>query len=159
MHMETKRIEIKYREYSSKAELPAADAALLAKAEEMTGHSYAPYSGFHVGAAVQMSGGQVFGGSNQENAAFPSGLCAERTAIYYAAAQCPNQDVVAVAIAAEYNGKPAEGIPSPCGACRQAMVQYEQKSGKPIRVILGGSDKILVFDSVADLLPLVFDCI
>ena len=157
--METKSIEIHYTEYRNKAEMPAADAALLTKAEEMTANSYAPYSNFHVGAAVLMSGGGVFGGSNQENAAFPSGLCAERTAIFYAAAQCPDQDVVAVAIAAEYGGKPAKGIPSPCGACRQSMVQYESKSGKSIKVILGGSDRILVFNSVSDLLPLVFDCI
>ena len=139
--------------------MPEADAQLLTRAEEMTANSYAPYSNFHVGAAVLMSDGRIFGGSNQENAAFPSGLCAERTALYYASAQCPDQDVVAVAIAAEYQGKPAEGIPSPCGACRQAMVQYESKSGKPIKVILGGSDRILVFNSVSDLLPLVFDCI
>ena len=157
--METNRIEISYVQYASKSEMPEADAQLLTRAEEMTANSYAPYSNFHVGAAVLMSDGRIFGGSNQENAAFPSGLCAERTALYYASAQCPDQDVVAVAIAAEYQGKPAEGIPSPCGACRQAMVQYESKSGKPIRVILGGSDRILVFNSVSDLLPLVFDCI
>ena len=157
--METKSFEIRYTEYSNKAEMPASDASLLTQAEEMTANSYAPYSNFHVGAAVLMSDGQVFGGANQENAAFPSGLCAERTAIFYAAAQCPDETVVAVAIAAEYCGKPAKGIPSPCGACRQSMVQYESKSGKPIKVILGGEDRILVFDSVADLLPLVFDCI
>ena len=157
--MERHRLEINYKEYASKSELPAADAELLTRAEQMTASSYAPYSGFHVGAAVLMSGGEIFGGANQENAAFPSGLCAERTAIYYASAQHPGQDVVAVAIAAEYNGEAPEQIPSPCGACRQAMVQYEAKSGKPIKVILGGRDSILVFDSVSDLLPLVFDCI
>ena len=157
--METRRIEIKYTEYKSKSEMPAGEAALLDRAEEMTASSYAPYSDFHVGAAVQMSNGEVFGGSNQENAAFPSGLCAERTAIYYASAQCPDEDVVAVAIAAEYRGKPTEEVPSPCGACRQAMSQYETKSGKPIKVILGSEGRILVFSSVADLLPLAFRCI
>ena len=157
--MEIKRLDIQYIEYRSKDEMPADDAALLSKAEEMTSSSYAPYSNFHVGAAVRMSGGEVFGGANQENAAFPSGLCAERTAIFYAAAQNPGEHVEAVAIAAEFGGKPARGIPSPCGSCRQAMVQYEIKSGKPIKVILGGEDRILVFKSVSDLLPLVFDCI
>lgn len=157
--METKRIEINYTEYGSKAEMPEGDAALLTKAEEMTVKSYAPYSNFHVGAAVLMSGGRIFGGSNQENAAFPSGLCAERTALFYASAQCHDEDVVAVAIAAEYQGEPVKSVPSPCGACRQAMVQYESRSGKPIKVILGGGDRILVFNSVSDLLPLVFDCI
>ena len=157
--METRRIEINYTEYTNKSEMPAEEAALLARAEEMTASSYAPYSNFHVGAAVLMSNGEVFGGSNQENAAFPSGLCAERTAIYYASAQCPDEAVVAVAIAAEYKGEPTEEVPSPCGACRQAMAQYETKSGRPIKVILGSRDRVLVFSSVADLLPLSFRCI
>ena len=157
--METRRIEINYTEYTNKSEMPAEEAALLARAEEMTASSYAPYSNFHVGAAVLMSNGEVFGGSNQENAAFPSGLCAERTAIYYASAQCPDEAVVAVAIAAEYKGEPTEDVPSPCGACRQAMAQYETKSGRPIKVILGSRDRVLVFSSVADLLPLSFRCI
>ena len=157
--METRRIEINYTEYTNKSEMPAEEAALLARAEEMTASSYAPYSNFHVGAAVLMSDGEVFGGSNQENAAFPSGLCAERTAIYYASAQCPDEAVVAVAIAAEYKGEPTEEVPSPCGACRQAMAQYETKSGRPIKVILGSRDRVLVFSSVADLLPLSFRCI
>lgn len=157
--METRRIEINYTEYTNKSEMPAEEAALLARAEEMTASSYAPYSNFHVGAAVLMSDGEVFGGSNQENAAFPSGLCAERTAIYYASAQCPDEAVVAVAIAAEYKGEPTEEVPSPCGACRQAMAQYETKSGRPIKVILGSRDRVLVFSSIADLLPLSFRCI
>ena len=157
--METRRIEINYTEYTNKSEMRAEEAALLARAEEMTASSYAPYSNFHVGAAVLMSNGEVFGGSNQENAAFPSGLCAERTAIYYASAQCPDEAVVAVAIAAEYKGEPTEEVPSPCGACRQAMAQYETKSGRPIKVILGSRDRVLVFSSVADLLPLSFRCI
>ena len=157
--METRCIEINYTEYGNKSEMPAGDAALLTRAEEMTASSYAPYSNFHVGAAVLMSNGEVFGGSNQENAAFPSGLCAERTAIFYASAQCPEEDVVAVAITAEYKGKPTEEVPSPCGACRQAMAQYETKSGKPIKVILGSEGRILVFSSIADLLPLTFRCI
>ena len=157
--MERKTIEIHYLEYSDKAQLPASDAALLDKAWEMTAASYAPYSAFHVGAAVRMASGKVFGGSNQENAAFPSGLCAERTAIFYAAAQCPDEPIDAIAITAEYGGKPAEGVATPCGSCRQAIAQYETKFSRPIKIILGGSDRILVFDSISDLLPLGFDCI
>lgn len=157
--MERRCLEIKYTEYASKSEMPAADAALLAKAEEMTRASYAPYSDFHVGAAIRMASGEVYGGANQENAAFPSGLCAERTALYYAAAQHPDGVVDAVAIAAETNGEFTKDIVTPCGACRQALVQYEIKSSKPIKVILGGADRIVVFDSVADLLPFVFDSI
>lgn len=156
--MEKRKIEIAYTEYSSKAEMPADDATLLTRAEEMTHFAYAPYSEFHVGAALRMEGGEIFTGSNQENAAFPSGLCAERTALYYAAAQRPDTPIDAIAITAEYRGSVPEGTVSPCGACRQAMAQYESKHNRPIKVILGGS-KILVFNSVSDLLPLVFDSI
>ena len=157
--MERKILEIQYLKYASKDEMPEADARLLTEAEEMTRNSYAPYSEFHVGAAVRMESGEVYCGSNQENAAYPSGLCAERTALFYASAQHPDGVVEAVAIAAEYRGRPAPGMVTPCGACRQVMAQYETKSAKPIRVILGGSDGIMVFNSVADLLPFVFDSI
>ena len=157
--MEKRKLEISYTEYSSKSEMPAADAVLLAKAEEMTRSSYAPYSEFHVGAAVRMESGQVYGGANQENAAFPSGLCAERSVLFYASSQHPDMPIEAIAIAAEHNGALTDEVVSPCGSCRQALVQYEVKFSKPIKVILGGKDRILVFDSVADLLPLVFDAI
>ena len=157
--MQRLRLEINYTEYASKRELPASDLALLDKAEEMTRSSYAPYSNFHVGAAIRMASGEVYGGANQENAAFPSGLCAERTALYYASAQHPEGAVEAIAIAAEHKGSFTKDIVTPCGACRQALAQYEVKSSRPIRVILGGTDRIVVFDSVADLLPFVFDSI
>lgn len=157
--MEKRTIEISFTEYSSKAEMPVGDAALLTRAEEMTHSSYAPYSEFHVGAALRMAGGEIFTGSNQENAAFPSGLCAERTALYYASAQQPDGVVEAIAIAAEHQGRFTEDIVTPCGACRQALAQYEVKSSKPIKVILGGAKRIVVFDSVSDLLPFVFDSI
>jgi cytidine deaminase len=157
--MEHRRLEIKYIEYASKSEMPAADAALLEKAEEMTRNSYAPYSEFHVGAAIRMESGEVYGGANQENAAFPSGLCAERTALYYASAQHPDGVIESIAIAAEHEGVFTKDIVTPCGACRQALAQYEVKSSKPIKVILGGTSRIVVFDSVADLLPFVFDSI
>ena len=155
--METRRIVINYTEYTNKSEMPADEAALLARAEEMTASSYAPYSNFHVGAAVLMSNGEVFGGSNQENAAFPSGLCAERTAIYYASAQCPDEAVVAVAIAAEYKGKPTEDVPSPCGACRQVLLEAEQRAKNAIEVLLYGTDGVYIIRSIKDLLPLSFD--
>jgi cytidine deaminase len=157
--MQKRSLEISFTEYASKAEMPAADAALLEKAEQMTHNSYAPYSDFHVGAAVRMESGDVFCGANQENAAFPSGLCAERTALFYASAQQPDGVVEAVAIAAEHQGHFTEDIVTPCGACRQALAQYEVKSSKPIKVILGGAKRIVVFDSVSDLLPFVFDSI
>ena len=157
--MERRCLEINYTEYASKAEMPAADVELLATAEAMTRNAYAPYSEFHVGAAIRMASGEVYGGANQENAAFPSGLCAERTVLYYASAQHPDGVVEAIAIAAEHRGSFTKDIVTPCGACRQALAQYEVKSSRPIRVILGGQDRIVVFDSVADLLPFVFDSI
>ena len=157
--MERRCLEINYTEYASKAEMPAADVELPATAEAMTRNAYAPYSEFHVGAAIRMASGEVYGGANQENAAFPSGLCAERTVLYYASAQHPDGVVEAIAIAAEHRGSFTKDIVTPCGACRQALAQYEVKSSRPIRVILGGQDRIVVFDSVADLLPFVFDSI
>ena len=154
--MERHFLEISYTEYTSKDEMPERDAALLSRAEEAVTGSYAPYSDFHVGAAVLMSSGEVFCGANQENAAFPSGLCAERTALYYAAANRPEIPIEAIAVTAEYRGSVPEGTVTPCGACRQAMAQYETRFSHPIKVILGGT-RIRVFDSVSDLLPFVFD--
>ena len=123
--MECKTIEIHYLEYSDKAQLPASDAALLHKAWEMTAASYAPYSAFHVGAAVRMASGKVFGGSNQENAAFPSGLCAERTAMFSAGARYPDKDMESIALAGGVMGRLAHEPATPCGACRQVMAQYQ----------------------------------
>ncbi len=157
--MKQHKLEITYCEYESASELSAEDAALVTRAREMTHNSYAPYSHFNVGAAIRTSSGNIYGGANQENAAFPSGMCAERSALYYTAAAEPDSAIEAIAIAASYNGEPTQGIVTPCGACRQALVQYEEKSGKPIRVILCAADRFLVLSNIKSLLPFVFDII
>lgn len=137
-------------------ELPAEDARLVEEARKMTASSHAPYSHFHVGAAILLADGTVVRGSNQENAAYPSGTCAERTACYQAGALFPGVPMRKIAIAAaDDNGSfQAEPI-SPCGACRQALMEYEKLHG-PIEVLLYGKNRTLRLPSVASLLPLTF---
>ena len=137
-------------------ELPEADRLLVEKAKEATYTSYAPYSHFCVGAALRLADGTDISGSNQENAAFPSSLCAERTALFYANAHCPDQPVREIAVAARtQNGFLKAPIP-PCGACRQVMLGVEERYGSPIRVLLYGEETIYEVDSVRTLLPLQF---
>jgi cytidine deaminase len=157
--MTSKEIKIAYREYVSIDQLDSQDRELAQAAIEALSGSYAPYSGFNVGAAVRMEDGDIVKGANQENAAYPSGLCAERTALFYAGASRPDQAMTSIAIAAGQNGILCAAPATPCGACRQVMAQYQQKSGKPMSIILVGGEKIWVFDKVEDLLPLIFDSI
>ena len=157
--MTRKEIKIAYTEYESLHQLEAEDRALSEAAIEATASSYAPYSNFNVGAAVLFDDGVMIQGSNQENAAYPSGLCAERTALFYASASRPGIPMTAIAIAAGQNGRLCPSPATPCGACRQVMAQYQTKSGCPMRVLLVGGDKILRFEKVDDLLPLIFDSI
>ena len=157
--MTRKEIKIAYTEYESLSQLEAEDRALAEAAIEATASSYAPYSNFNVGAAVLFEDGVIVKGSNQENAAYPSGLCAERTALFYASASRPGIPMAAIAIAAGQNGRLCPSPATPCGACRQVMAQYQTKSGCPMRVLLVGGDKILRFEKVDDLLPFIFDSI
>ena len=157
--MTNKEIKIEYREYESVSQLSAADNEVATAAIEATGSAYAPYSRFNVGAAVMYEDGEIIKGSNQENAAYPSGICAERTALFYASASRPEKKMAAIAIAAAQNGDICKNPVTPCGACRQVMVQYQTKSGRPMKVILVGADKVWVFDKVDDLLPFIFDSI
>ena len=129
---------------------------LVEKAKAMTQNAYCPYSHFHVGAAARLADGQIIAGSNQENAAYPSGLCAERTTLFAANANNPNTPVEALAIACYTQGHYTKDAASPCGACRQVMLETEHRFGKPMQVILYGEDMCYVFDSAADLLPLNF---
>ena len=149
-------LEFRYTLYAFD-ELPEADRQLVLAAQEATQRSYAPYSHFHVGAAVRLDDGTVVTGCNQENAAFPSGLCAERTALFAAGAQHPGHGVVALAIAAA----DADGLTSiptpPCGACRQVMLESETRAGRPMRILLYGTQGTYVIESVGQLLPLTFD--
>jgi cytidine deaminase len=146
-----------FTEYSGDNELPGADLELLQSARAAAKNAYAPYSKFHVGAALKLENGVIVIGNNQENAAYPSGLCAERVAIFSAGANYPDYTVEAIAICCvteSANGKPF----SPCGACRQVLGEYENRAKKPMRIILGGmKGTAYVIGSVRDLLPLAFD--
>ena len=137
-------------------ELTAADRQLIDAAKAATQRSYAPYSHFHVGAAALLADGTVVTGTNQENAAYPSGLCAERTTLFYAGAQYPNNAVTMLAIAAR-KGDHFTAVPTaPCGACRQVILETEHRYGKPIEILLYGEEKTYIITSIESLLPLCF---
>lgn len=152
-----KTLTINYQEYTSEQELNTRDRELIAAAQKATESSYSPYSHFSVGAAVRLGNGNIVTGSNQENLAYPSGLCAERVALFTASAQTGKAcEVEALAIAAvDSNGKAAEA--SPCGACRQVMIEQEQRQGKSLRTLVAlGNGRVREYCSAADLLPFVF---
>ena len=157
--MTNKEIKIAYQEFESLDELELKDKELAQAAIEATSGSYAPYSHFNVGAAVMLENDEIIKGSNQENAAFPSGTCAERTALFYASASRPDVPMKAIAIAAMQNGELCKNPVTPCGACRQVMAQYQLKSGIPMNIILVGGERIWKFTKVEDLLPFIFDSI
>lgn len=139
------------------SELPAPDRELVEAARTISRNAYAPYSHYSVGAAIRLADGTIVTGSNQENAAYPSGTCAERTAAYYAHAQHPDTpfDTIAIAFIGTDGHEPAEPA-SPCGACRQALSEYEKLAGHDVRVILVGKAEVYVIPSVHALLPLTF---
>lgn len=157
--MTSKEIKIAYQEYDSTAELNPSDRELAEAAIEATAGSYAPYSKFNVGAAVRLDSGLIIKGSNQENAAYPSGICAERTAMFYASATYPENAITSIAIAAGQDGVLCDIPVSPCGACRQVMAQYQLKGGQHMSILLVGGSRIWKFEKVDDLLPLIFDSI
>lgn len=134
------------------------DQELLAAARDAVSGSYAPYSGFRVGAAILLESGETVIGSNQENASYPSGLCAERVAVFQAGARYPGDPIRCLAVyAADPNGK-LEQPAAPCGNCRQSILEYEHKQGSPIRILLqAGSGAVYECPSTAALLPLGFD--
>ena len=137
-------------------ELSEEQRAVVSIAKEQTKHSYCPYSHFHVGAAAKLANGVIIRGSNQENAAYPSGLCAERTALFAAGAQYPDEPVTMLAIACFTDGHFTAEPGAPCGACRQVMLETEHRYGGKMEVLLFGENETFVFDSAADLLPLIF---
>lgn len=138
-------------------ELEASDRKLVEAAKKATDGSYSPYSGFRVGAALLLEDGTVVTGSNQENAAYPSGLCAERCALFAASHQHPGKAVLALAIAARKDNTYTTSPVTPCGACRQVIAETESISGKPIRFILYGTSHTLVLtDGIKTLLPFCF---
>jgi cytidine deaminase len=143
-------------EANNLSELAPPDSALLQEAVKATKNSYAPYSKFNVGAAVLLDNGEVIHGSNQENAAYPSGLCAERVALFYANARYPNVAVKAIAINAATDGKQSNEPVYPCGNCRQVLLECENRFGKPVKIIMGSAGKIQIVNSIKDLLPLSY---
>ena len=152
------KIEIALEVFESVSELPKEIQELMESAREAREKAYAPYSHFKVGAAILLESGKITVGNNQENAAYPSGLCAERVAIFHCGAVYPNQAIKAMAItASSENHKLTEPI-GPCGACRQSMSEYEEIQKSPIAIyFMGDSGKIIKVSSVKDLLPLGFD--
>ncbi len=151
------QLTIKYEEFASVSEMLPEDQELIALALEAQKGSYSPYSHFQVGAALKLVDGTVIKGANQENAAYPSGLCAERTAMFAAGANYPDVPLDTLAIAASDHGVLCESPASPCGSCRQVMAEYQKKHGRSLKIILVGSKRIRKFQRVEDLLPFIFD--
>lgn len=155
--MQNKSFSFEYEAFASDTELPAEDALLLAKARETTANAYAPYSRFRVAAAARLENGEMLTGTNQENASFPVGICAERVLLSTAASLFPGMPVRSIAIS-YFNEKGAADRPiSPCGICRQSLLEYETRTGQPIRLILGGqTGPVFVIPGAGQLLPLAF---
>ena len=156
--MTDRKLILSYKEYTFD-ELSGEDRQLVEAAVGAMRNAYSPYSNFKVGAAVRPSDGSIVIGSNQENGAYPSGLCAERTAMFAASAQHPELDIRSLAVAGGLNGQLEDVPASPCGACRQVMAQYQRKAGAPLSVLVVGAEKVWKFDRVDDLLPFIFDSI
>jgi cytidine deaminase len=149
--------QIEISKYTSEKELETSDQQLLTQAREAALRAYAPYSHFKVGAAVLLENGSIITGNNQENAAYPSGLCAERVALFYANSKFPDSAPIAIAITAIGETRPVTEPITPCGSCRQVMAEYEKKGGKNLKVIMQGQEgTVMVADSMKVLLPFSF---
>jgi len=154
--MEIKKWVLQVEEYTSADELSSPDRELLERAILAKSSAYAPYSRFEVGAAVRLSNGMIFTGNNQENVAYPSGLCAERVALFHAQAEYPEVPVEAIAITASADDFQLNEPVSPCGSCRQVMAEYENRHRNRIRVIMGGNGYLRAVNGVDNLLPFMF---
>ena len=153
----TNNISFSYTEYDKTEELDSDDMALVIAARESALNAYAPYSKFRVGAAVRMESGIIVRGANVENAAFPSGICAERSALSNSISNYPEDKPIAIAIASMTEDGLTENSPSPCGNCRQVIAEEELRIGNQIRIILSWKNKTLIIDSISSLLPLQFN--
>ena len=155
--MKTHKVQCELNECTAE-ELSSTQEGLLTAAHNNCKNAYAPYSQFHVGASLVLENGSLVHGNNQENVAYPSGLCAERVAIFSAGALFPNQKIKRIAIVAQTDFE-LNGTVMPCGACRQAMIEYEQRQGQNIEVLLQGNQgNIWISKSVSNLLPFAFEC-
>lgn len=153
----TQEFVFKYRHYQSKEALSKDDQELLAHAQASMGQAYAPYSKFQVGASLLLKSGKIILGNNQENIAYPSGLCAERVALFYAGANFPDDPVVKICITSQGELIPEESYLSPCGSCRQVLLESQARQQSPIEILLvQRSGQILAIDSVQNLLPFGF---
>lgn len=151
--MRHEHLHIDYQVYATAADLPPGDAALLREAQSATALSYAPYSSFHVGAAARMASGAIVRGANQENASYPVGICAERTLLSVAATLHPGEAIDTLAVTAAEIHEPI----SPCGLCRQSMLEFQNRTGRPFRLIMGGATgPVYVLEDARALLPLAF---
>lgn len=156
-YMKEIKYEFNYRVYESIEELPEEQQQLLLQARDVTAHAYAPYSKFQVGAVAKMSNGQVVTGSNQENASFPVGLCAERVLLASISTMFPRERIDTIAISYTSDFQKSDHPISPCGMCRQALQEFEMRVDNPVQLILGGMEgPVYVIDSVSKLLPLAF---
>ncbi len=155
--MSKEKITIKYTRFDSDAGLTEEDRSLLSKARAFTKNAFAPYSNFKVAAVGKTLNGRIFTGTNQENASFPAGLCAERVMLSAFSLVANEDKLETVAISFKRNRRKSDVPVSPCGICRQSLVEYEERGGAPIRLILSGQEgEVLVIDSAKDLLPFSF---
>jgi len=155
--MKSNNISITWSEYDDLSELSVSDRELVEAARQASENAYAPYSGFSVGAAIRLGSGMIITGTNVENAAFPSGICAERNVLSNFASNHPGEKPLAMAIAARTSeGLMADPVP-PCGNCRQVIAEEELRSGTSIRLILSGKKKIFVIEKAGELLPIQFN--
>jgi len=155
--MKLNKFNFEFEEYASIDELSEGDKELMLQAVKATDHAYAPYSHFRVGAALKLDNGNIIEGNNQENVAYPSGLCAERVAFFHANARYPDASIEAVAITARAQDFDIDEPVTPCGSCRQVMSESESRQKEKIRVLLmGESGKVFIINSIENLLPLMF---
>ena len=151
-------LRIQYQSLDSWKQLPDDEKKLVEKAYEASAKAYAPYSGFNVGACLLLEDGTIVLGNNQENAAYPSGICAERVAIWKVSSEFPNKKILKLAISASSSSQILKEPVAPCGACRQTLSEYEIKQKDKIEVyFMGEEGEIIKTDSVLDLLPIAFD--
>ena len=155
--MQKRTIEIPYTVLRKPSELSEADSKLFESALAAVNSAYAPYSKFHVGCVVQLEGGEIVSGSNQENIAYPSGLCAERVALFAAASNHPGKAVKCIVVVARPIHKNEDLTISPCGACRQVILEYQRLQETSIRLICGMEDgEVTILEDANSLLPLAF---
>ncbi len=155
--MKENQYEFRYQVYDDISQLDEKDAWLLTEARSVTEQAYAPYSRFYVGAVAILENGEVVAGTNQENASYPVGICAERVMLGNAATLYPNVPIKAIAISYNSETVPSNHPISPCGMCRQALLEYETRTGKPFRLIMGGMEgRVYVIPSARFLLPFAF---